>query len=174
MTTRTRTVGVTAVLMMTWGCAGMSPGEGPRAVAELEPRSGTSVRGRITFTPAADGVRAVGEVTGHTPGRKGFHIHDKGDCSAPDAMSAGGHYNPTQVKHGAPGSGHLGDLGNLVFDGEGRARVDLRVPGVRLDGTSPNGIVGRALIVHVQEDDLRTDPTGNAGGRAACGLIRMQ
>lgn len=155
-------------------CAGMDAGYGPRATVELQPASGTHVRGQVTFTPSGDGVRAVGEITGHSAGRKGFHIHDKGDCSAPDAMSAGGHYNPTRVKHGAPGAGHLGDLGNLVFDDSGRARVDVLVRGVTLSGTAPNGIIGRALIVHVQEDDLKTDPTGNAGGRAACGVIRSR
>jgi len=155
-------------------CAGMDAHHGPRATVALQPASGTQVRGQVTFTPSGDAVRAVGEIVGHTPGRKGFHIHDKGDCSAPDAMSAGGHYNPTQMKHGAPGSGHLGDLGNLVFDASGRARVDLLVRGVTLSSTAPNGIIGRALIVHVQEDDLKSDPTGNAGGRAACGVIRSR
>lgn len=153
------------------GCAAIGP-SGPSATAELQPASGSQVRGTVKFTQAGDRVRATGEITGHAPGRKGFHIHEKGDCSAPDAMSAGGHYNPTKTRHGAPGGGHAGDLGNLVFDASGRARVDMVVTGVTVSATAPDGIIGRALVVHMQEDDLKTDPTGNAGGRAACAVIR--
>lgn len=153
-------------------CAGTAPSQGPRASAELQPASGSQVRGRVNFIQSGDRVHVVGDITGHTPGRKGFHIHERGDCSAPDAMSAAGHYNPTHMKHGAPGTGHAGDLGNIVFDASGKAHVDLMASGIAVSRTAPNGIVGRALIVHMQEDDLKTDPTGNAGGRAACGVIR--
>jgi superoxide dismutase, Cu-Zn family len=154
------------------GCADMRSPVTPSASAELRPASGSQVRGRVSFTQAGERVRVTGDVTGHTPGRKGFHIHEKGDCSAPDAMSAAGHYNPDKAKHGAPGMGHAGDLGNITFDAKGNAHIDQTVSGVSLSRTTPNGIIGRALIVHMQEDDLKTDPTGNAGGRAACGVIR--
>jgi len=119
-------------------------------------------------------VRVTGEVTGHAKGAKGFHIHEKGDCSDPKAMSAGGHFNPAQQKHGGPPnpSRHAGDLGNLVFDDSGTAKIDVTVSGISVLKDQPNSIIGRAVIVHLDTDDLKTDPTGNAGGRAACGVIK--
>lgn len=155
------------------GCAAVE--EKPLvAVAKLEPRSGTNVRGTVTFTQIGDVVRITGEVTGHTPGPKGFHIHEKGDCSAPDAMSAGGHFNPHKSKHGGPYDPvkHAGDLGNIVFDKQGVAKINFTVGDFSVSRDRIDGIIGRALIVHVQPDDLTTDPTGNAGGRAACGVIQ--
>lgn len=159
-------------LLALGGCADMQTPAASSASAELQPASGSQVRGRVTFTQAGERVHATGDIAGHTPGRKGFHIHDKGDCSAPDAMSAAGHYNPDKAKHGAPGAGHAGDLGNITFDARGNAHIDMMASGITVSRTAPNGIIGRALIVHMQEDDLKTDPTGNAGGRAACGVIR--
>ena len=145
----------------------------PTAVATLRPASGTQVAGVIRFYQVADSrVRIVGDVNGHLPGRRGFHIHEMGDCSAHDAMSAGGHYNPTKRPHGSqPSTGHVGDLANLTFDAAGRATIDLTVDGLSTTKGAPNSILGRALMVHMQEDDLTTDPTGNAGARAACGVI---
>ena len=117
-------------------------------------------------------MRVTGDITGHTPGQKGFHIHEKGDCSAPDAMSAGGHFNPTKAKHGgSPTTGHAGDMGNITFDASGGTTIDMVLEGLSLSRDAPNGIIGRAVVVHMQPDDLKTDPTGNAGGRAACGVI---
>lgn len=160
------------LLLALGGCADMRAKAAPSASAELQPASGSQVRGRVDFTQAGDRVRVTGDIGGHAPGRKGFHIHEKGDCSAPDATSAGGHYNPGKTRHGAPGAGHAGDLGNITFDASGQARVDQMASGIAVSSSAPNGIIGRALIVHMQEDDLKTDPTGNAGGRAACGVIR--
>ncbi len=159
-------------LLVLGACADMSMKSGPSASADLQPASGSQVRGRVTFTQAGDRVHVTGDISGHSAGRKGFHIHEKGDCSAPDAMSAAGHYNPTNAKHGAPGAGHAGDLGNITFDASGKALIDAMVSGIKVSSAAPDGIIGRAVIVHMQEDDLKTDPTGNAGGRAACGVIR--
>lgn len=144
----------------------------PSVTAVLEPRSGSHVHGVVKFTQVGDNVHAVGNVWGSAPGKKGFHIHEKGDCSDPKAMSAGGHFNPVVGhRHGAPGSGHAGDLGNLVFDQNGRAAVDVMIKGVTVYKDGRDTILGRGLIVHEGEDDLKTDPTGNAGGRSACGVI---
>lgn len=162
----------TIALAMLGGCAEMQTNGGAAATADLEPRSGSSVRGTARFAQVGERVHVTGELTGGAPGPKGFHIHEKGDCSAPDAMSAAGHFNPAKTKHGAPGAGHAGDLGNVTFDAAGNARIDQTVSGIEVSRDPARGIVGRALIVHLQEDDLRTDPTGNAGGRAACGVIR--
>jgi Cu-Zn family superoxide dismutase len=88
-------------------------------------------------------------------------------------MSAGGHFNPTKAKHaGTPKSGHAGDMGNITFDASGLTNVNMVLEGITLTQGAPNGIIGRAVVVHMQPDDLVTDPTGNAGGRAACGVIR--
>ncbi len=155
------------------GCAMMEEKE-PTATATLEPRSGSNVKGTITFTQVGDVVRVTGEVTGHTKGPKGFHIHAMGDCSAHDAMSAGGHFNPTNSKHGGPYEPvkHAGDLGNIVFNDTGVAKVNFTVGDISVSRDRPDGIIGRALMVHAQVDDLKTDPTGNAGGRVACGVIK--
>lgn len=160
-----------AVALALAACASPSGPSGPSASVTLRPASGTKVSGSLKFVQAGDRVHVTGEVVGHTAGAKGFHLHEKGDCSAPDAMSAGGHFNPAKARHGAPGVGHAGDLGNLVFDESGKAVVNLMVSGISVSKEAPNGIIGRAVIVHVATDDLKTDPTGNAGGRGACGVI---
>ena len=155
------------------GCAMMEEKD-PTATATLEPRSGSNVRGTITFTQVGDVVRVTGEVTGHSKGPKGFHIHAMGDCSAHDAMSAGGHFNPGNSKHGGPYDPvkHAGDLGNIVFNDAGVTKINFTVGDISVSRDQANGIIGRALMVHAQGDDLKTDPTGNAGGRVACGVIK--
>jgi Cu-Zn family superoxide dismutase len=146
---------------------------GPSASATLRPASGSQVQGQLTFTQVGpERVRVTGSIAGHQSGPKGFHIHEKGDCSAPDATSAGGHLNPGKKQHASsPAAGHAGDMGNLTFDASGRGRVDTVLDGLSVSRDAPNGIIGRAVIVHMQTDDLKTDPTGNAGARAACGVI---
>lgn len=161
-----------AAVLTLAACASTPESSGPSATVVLRPASGTKVQGELKFTQSGNSVRVTGEVSGHTPGSRGFHIHEKGDCSAPDAMSAGGHFNPAKTKHGAPGAGHAGDLGNLVFNDAGRAVVNMTISGVSLSKEPPNSIIGRSVIVHIGTDDYKTDPTGNAGGRAACGVIR--
>lgn len=156
------------------GCAGMTgKGDSSTASATLEPRSGSNVKGRVMFTQVGDVVRVTGEVTGHSKGPKGFHIHEKGDCSDPGAMSAGGHFNPAGMKHGGPYSPdkHAGDLGNINFNDAGVAKINTTVGDISVSGGS-SSIRGRAVVVHAAADDQKTDPTGNAGGRVACGVIR--
>lgn len=165
-------VGVACCAVLVAGCAGMGTSE-PTATAVLEPRSGSNVRGTVTFTQIGDLVRITGQVTGHTKGPKGFHIHAMGDCSAHDGMSAGGHFNPTNSKHGGPYEPvkHAGDLGNINFGADGVAKINFTVGDIAVS-RGANGIRGRALMVHAQVDDMKTDPTGNAGGRVACGVIK--
>ncbi len=142
-----------------------------RAVAVLHPTEGNTVRGMVWFTQEEEGVRVVAEVTGLSPGKHGFHIHEFGDCSDPQAKSAGGHLNPTHMPHGSPTAAkhHLGDLGNLEADEKGEAYLERVYPFLNLDG--PHSIVGHAVIVHEKEDDLTSQPTGAAGARLACGVI---
>src|SRR5262245_23254914 len=145
-----------------------------RAVAEMAPTQGNTVAGRVEFTAVRDGVRVVADLTGLSAGDHGFHIHEKGDCSAPDGTSAGGHFNPGSKPHGAPGAAehHAGDLGNIAADAGGKAHLDQIFPFLTLSGADT--IVGRGLIVHAAADDLKTQPTGNAGGRQACGVIKAE
>lgn len=154
------------------GCAMMEEKE-PTATATLEPRSGSNVSGNLTFTQIGDVVRVTGEIKGHTKGPKGFHIHEKGDCSDDKGLNTGGHFNPHKSTHGGPYEPvkHAGDLGNITFDDAGVANINFTVGDISVTRDRPDGIIGRAVIVHAATDDLKTDPTGNAGGRVACGVI---
>jgi len=146
-----------------------------KAEAALASASGSIVSGRVVLLPVAQGVRITGTIGGlRAGGSFGFHLHERGDCSAVDAASAGGHFNPTGAAHGRNASGphHLGDMDNLVADGEGVVQIDRVLGGVSLGGGAGNDILGRALIVHADPDDYRSQPSGNAGARVACGIIR--
>jgi Cu-Zn family superoxide dismutase len=156
-------------------CAAVSQAT-PRFAATLEPRSGSGISGRVTLTESGGQVRAHVELAGLAPNSEhGFHIHDKGDCSAPDASSAGGHYNPGGSTHGRAGTTprHAGDLPSLTADADGRVRADVVLEGVTL-AAGPTSIVGRSLVVHRDRDDFTTQPAGNSGPRVACGVIAAQ
>lgn len=152
------------------GCGGDADGES--ATAELQALGGSNVTGKATFTATSDGkVLVEADISGLTPGKHGFHIHEFGDCSAPDGMSAGGHFNPDGHEHGPPGvTAHPGDLGNLEADANGRATLSLVLDQVTLDA-GPLSILGRGLIVHADPDDLMSQPVGMAGARIACAVI---
>lgn len=160
------------------GCASMSGSSGPIAVANMEPTQGNKAAGTVTFVKKGEQLIVDARLTGLPPGPHGFHIHEKGDCSAPDAMSAGGHFNPTGKAHGGPrhGERHGGDLGNIVADANGNATLQFSIPtdDVNVSKTSASSIVGKGLIVHADPDDFKTQPTGNAGKRLACGVITLQ
>jgi Cu-Zn family superoxide dismutase len=143
----------------------------PIASAELAPASGSNVRGIVNFIQDKDKVRVEATITGLTPGKHGFHIHEKGDCSAPDASSAGGHFNPTGMPHAGPGEHqrHVGDFGNVEADASGQAKYAQSFSDLKFDGDA--SIIGKGVIVHEKADDLKTQPSGDAGGRVACGVI---
>lgn len=145
----------------------------PTAVVVLSPSPNGNVKGQVTFTEETEGVRVTANVEGLTPGKHGFHIHEKGDCTPPDFTSAGGHFNPTSMKHGSPTDPekHIGDLGNLEANEQGVARFERVFTWLTFKGA--NSILNRAVIVHEKADDLQTQPTGNAGGRLACGVIQL-
>ncbi len=150
----------------------MEPAPGiSKAVAVLNPASGSNVRGVVTFTKDGNMVKVVADIEGLTPGNHGFHIHEFGDCSAKDGSSAGGHFNPAGAPHGAPADKqrHTGDLGNLAAGQDGKVHLEFSDPMLKLDGAG--AIIGRGVIVHANPDDLKTQPTGNAGGRQACAVI---
>jgi len=137
------------------------------AHADLGPASGSSASGTVTLASLAGGVRLDIKVTGLTPGVHGFHIHEAGDCSAADASSAKGHFNPGNKPHG----NHAGDLPDLVADASGAVQMSATVSGLSLD-EGPTGILGRALIIHADPDDHVSQPSGKSGKRVACGVVK--
>jgi Cu-Zn family superoxide dismutase len=146
------------------------------ATVNLAAASGSLVSGKLSVVPMGNGVHLTGEIGGLSPGSThAIHIHEKGDCSAADASSAGGHFNPATQPHGKVGSGahHGGDMDNIVANTEGVAQVNAHAEGVTLGGGAANDVAGKAVIVHASPDDYRTQPTGNAGGRIACGIITV-
>lgn len=147
-----------------------------QAVAVLASASGSLVSGKITAMPMGGGVHLTGTVGGLAPNSShGFHVHEKGDCSAADATSAGPHFNPLATAHGKAETGthHAGDMDNVVANAEGVVTVNVHVKGVTLGGGAANDIAGRALIVHAAPDDYTSQPAGNAGARVACGVIKV-
>ncbi|MDO4904882.1 MAG: superoxide dismutase family protein [Lautropia sp.] len=160
------------------GQSGVSAGvtTASSAMAELKPTQGNVTAGSIKFENEGDKVRISGEVSGlKAESSHGFHVHEKGDCSAPDGSSAGGHFGLVGQEHGSPNEAgsHVGDLGNIRTDEDGVARVDIVVPRSKLTlGEGEKDVIGRGLIVHAKADDLVSQPTGNAGDRLACGVIR--
>lgn len=145
-----------------------------QARAELEPRSGSSVSGYATFEEQGDKVIVMVKVKGLKPNQEhGFHVHDKGDCSAPDASSAGGHFNPDGHAHGNPDqtNRHAGAMKNLVANNKGEVETMFEVDTIRV-ASGKYSIVNHALIIHANPDDYKSQPVGNAGGRIACGIIK--
>ena len=180
-----RTFGLLVIVLAIFGCKPASEEQQAsttekiaapkvtKAVAVLQPTEGNTVKGTVTFTQEDGGVRVTANFERLTEGDHGFHIHEKGDCSSPDGKSAGGHFNPEGVDHAGPDAEkrHVGDLGNLSASADGTASLDVLDKVISLNG--PNTIVGRGVIVHANPDDLTSQPTGNAGGRVACGVIEI-
>jgi Cu-Zn family superoxide dismutase len=155
------------------GCASTMRG-GPTATASLTPTAGNSATGTVVFAQAGNKVLVSGEVRGLKPNAvHGFHVHEKGDCSAPDGISTGGHFNPDARPHGEHGHGphHAGDLVSLKSDANGVASFRYESTGIAVGSGAANDVVGRGLIVHRDPDDYKTQPTGNSGARIACAVI---
>jgi superoxide dismutase, Cu-Zn family len=143
-----------------------------KAIAVLHPTAGNKVTGTVTFTPVADGVHVHAEITGLTPGKHGFHVHEFGDCSAIDATSAGAHFNPTNQPHAGPDAAarHEGDMGNVEADASGNAKLDYVDHQISLTNDAKS-VIGRSVVVHAKPDDLKTQPSGDSGARIACGVL---
>jgi Cu-Zn family superoxide dismutase len=143
-----------------------------KGIAVLHPTAGNKVGGTVTFEAVADGVHIRAELTGLTPGKHGFHIHEFGDCSAADASSAGAHFNPTNQPHAGPDTAarHEGDMGNVEADASGNAKLDYVDHQISLSSDEKSAI-GRSVVVHAKADDLKTQPSGDSGARIACGVI---
>lgn len=153
---------------------GVAFAQSASASTTLRNSSGATV-GSATFSQASDGVRVVARFQGLPAGVHGIHVHAVGRCDGPDFMTAGGHFNPTNKKHGlkSPDGAHSGDLPNLTIAADGTGSLDAVARGAVL-GTGPASVLGgagTALVVHAGPDDEVTDPTGNSGGRIACGAL---
>lgn len=171
-------IALAAAAALIGGCQGMareSAAPQPlQATAALQPTKGSKAFGEATFEEAGERVHLLVNAQGLKPNQEhGFHIHEAGDCSSGDGMSAKGHFNPAGKPHGNPASSehHAGDLPALKADEHGHAKLDAMVEGITL-APGPNSIVGRGLIIHADPDDYKTQPTGNSGARIACGVIR--
>jgi Cu-Zn family superoxide dismutase len=142
-----------------------------KAIAVITPTKGNSVHGDVMFEQVEKGVRVVANLTGLTPGKHGFHIHEFGDISSSDGSSAGGHFNPSGMPHSSPVSEkrHEGDMGNINANSDGNAHLEYADSVLELAGN--HSIIGRAIIIHEKEDDYTTQPTGNAGARIGYGVI---
>ena len=164
-----------ASLMIIAGCRSANM-TGRSAVANVEARSDSSAHGTVTFSEMRDDrIDVKIDLSGLAPNSThGFHVHEKGDCSAPDASSAGGHFNPSGAPHGAMADAqhHAGDFGNIVADANGEVHSHVVVNFISLD-KGDNAVVGHAVVVHADPDDLKTQPSGNAGKRIGCGVVSM-
>ncbi len=142
------------------------------ATADLEAKSGSKVSGAVIFSQTPQGIQIMASVKGAKPGKHGFHIHENGDCSALDASSAGAHYNPTSAKHAGIESAqrHVGDLGNITIKKNGTGVLKRTIS--KVEGFSNwQEITGKSVVMHANTDDLKSQPSGKAGPRVACGLI---
>ena len=153
------------------GCQTMSD-EAPRASAGLEPTKGNKAIGEVNFEQMGSKVRVTAQVIRLPANREfGFHIHEVGDCSSGDGMSAKGHFNPYGKPHGQGAERHAGDMPNLKSDAKGKAKLTADLDIITLT-RGPASIIGRGVIIHADPDDYKTQPTGNAGARIACGVIK--
>lgn len=173
-----------AASVLVWGChSAPKREENVKAVAEKPVTQGTvamfgsssnpKIKGDLAFSQTSTGVRLSGKIVGLKPrGVHGLHIHEIGDCSAPDFSTAGAHLNPEGAAHGAPGlhTSHAGDLGNVKADKKGVVSIDMEIPTLSIS-TPPNNVVGRSLVLHARSDDLRSQPAGESGPRIGCGVI---
>jgi Cu-Zn family superoxide dismutase len=171
---RTRGLLAGAAVLTLYGCAAAGAIANTHTIT-LRDASGRTV-GTALLTPATEGVQVVLQASGLPAGVHGVHIHQTGQCDAPDFTTAGGHFNPTSRQHGTqnPAGPHAGDLPNLTVDANGRGTLNAVAMGVTLEGEGANSLRkdgGTSLMVHATADDYRTDPSGNSGARIACGVI---
>jgi len=148
--------------------------KGQALTVKFESKSGTKTTGTAEFIQKGQDVVFTAKLSGLTPGVHAIHIHEKADCSAADASSAGGHWNPTFKKHGKWGDSnhHKGDIGNFTADVDGNATIVLTTNEWCVGcADKTKDVLGKGLIVHEKADDYVTQPTGDAGGRVACTAI---
>ncbi len=175
MRRRSTLASATAGAALSLGLAGFAaPEAGAQARAAIEPRSGSKVTGKAVFTQfPSGGTKVEVWIENAAPGTHGLHLHEKGDCSAPDASSAGAHFNAAGHPHAGPSetARHNGDLGNIEVGADGKGHLEVTSDLLTV-APGPNSVVGKAVVFHDKADDLKTQPTGNAGGRLGCGVVQ--
>jgi superoxide dismutase, Cu-Zn family len=163
--------GAAAVLCLTGFAA---PETASQATATIESRSGSNVTGKAVFTQLPSGETKVEVwIENASPGVHGIHLHEKGDCSAPDASSAGGHFNPAGNPHAGPDAAkhHNGDWGNITVGADGKGHLEITTDMLTVE-PGPDSVVGKAIVFHAKPDDLKSQPSGDAGGRFGCGVVK--
>ena len=162
------------IVISSLALVGCRSGRGAMAMATINPSEGNTAKGMVHFQDQGDGnTEVVVDLTGVPPGVHGFHVHDKGDCGN-NGQNAGGHFNPTNMPHGAPDaqSHHAGDFGNVTADDKGEVHTRFTTHSVMVkEGTM--SVVGHAVVLHGNPDDLVSQPAGNAGPRIACGIVTL-
>jgi len=160
--------------LVLWLAGFAAPAAGGEATAAIESKSASKVTGKAEFTELPSGATKVEVwIENATPGTHGIHLHEKGDCSAPDASSAGSHFNPAGNPHAGPADAkhHNGDWGNISIGADGKGHLELTSEMLTVK-PGPNSVVGKAVVFHEKADDLKTQPTGDAGGRYGCGVVQ--
>lgn len=142
------------------------------ATAMIRSSEQKNLNGTVTFKSTASGLMVEAHIMGLKPNSyHGLHIHENGQCEGPSFESAGPHFNPQKHNHGAPGkASHMGDLGNIISDAEGHAKLSLLLTDVRPSDFKL--IEGRSVLIHDEADDQKSQPAGKSGARIACGVIK--
>lgn len=165
-------LGIIAAGLIIFGCKSSATSEKSKTLTlHFESKSGSNVSGTAVFSEKNGEVTFTAKLTGLKPGVHAIHIHEKSDCSAADATSTGGHWNPTFKKHGKWGDTeyHKGDIGNFTADAQGNGTITMTTNEWCIGcGDETKDILGKGLIVHDKPDDFVSQPTGNAGARVAC------
>ena len=168
-------LGITAMGLVVLGCKSPTANATANKLnIAFESKNNSGVTGTAVFTEKDGSVTFTAKLSGLKPGVHAIHIHEKADCSAADAASAGGHWNPTFKKHGkwTDAEHHKGDIGNFTADADGNGTVTLKTDEWCIGcGDATKDVLGKGLIVHDKPDDFTTQPTGNAGARVACSAI---
>ena len=154
--------------------AGCASSNLPMAMTAMMPISGSAAQGTVHFQELRDGAVEVRvDLTGVPPGVHGFHVHEVGNCGD-NGNAAGGHFNPTSMPHASPdaASHHAGDFGNVTAGANGEVHHRFTTRSITV-AEGARSVVGKAVILHANPDDLTTQPTGNAGGRISCGVVSL-
>jgi Cu-Zn family superoxide dismutase len=154
--------------------AGEGGSEVRRTTVRLNPTKDNQANGSAIFLREGGRTTLQLSLQNTPPGVHAVHLHETGDCSARDASSAGAHWNPAGAKHGMWGKPpfHLGDIGNVTVGENGTGSLNLTTDLWSMGSAAENDLLGKAVIVHAKSDDFMTQPSGAAGERIACGVIR--